>query len=113
MQNALPLDAEHTGMQCRNEFLPEATYKCCFDAVSFRVARIARLLSGLRSSALLREQVCLEDFEEGAELLMLPCLHRFHPHCIGPTPSSDFRGLVAPRFFCAARFDFVRSIYGD
>lgn len=28
--------------------------------------------------------VCVEDFEKGQDLRMLPCQHRFHPECIDP-----------------------------
>lgn len=28
--------------------------------------------------------VCVEDFEKGQDLRVLPCQHRFHPECIDP-----------------------------
>ena len=28
--------------------------------------------------------VCMDDFENGQEVRVLPCSHRFHPECIDP-----------------------------
>lgn len=28
--------------------------------------------------------VCVEDFEKGQDLRVLPCMHKFHPECIDP-----------------------------
>mmetsp|Transcript_13751 Transcript_13751/g.31409 ORF Transcript_13751/g.31409 Transcript_13751/m.31409 type:complete len:114 (-) Transcript_13751:158-499(-) len=29
-------------------------------------------------------ELCLEDYEEGDELLRMPCMHLFHSKCVGP-----------------------------
>ena len=54
-------------------------------------AEISRLptwawTAGQRSSAASLEErscpICLEEFEIGESIRALPCLHKFHPHCV-------------------------------
>ena len=55
-------------------------------------SRLAHLLSELprdtfdhtRHKDLSECEICLVDYEEGDELIRLPCLHLFHTNCVTP-----------------------------
>lgn len=47
-------------------------------------------------------ELCLEEYEEGHELLRLPCLHLFHSSCVGPWLQKSYTCPICNTDACMA-----------